>query len=51
MLDAARARVEAVLRQLLDDGSRPLDHLARGDLIDELTGKDANRQKSLAAAL
>ncbi len=35
-LDAVRAGIEAVLDQLLDDGGRPLDHFAGGDLVDEL---------------
>ena len=35
-----RAGVEAVLGQLLHDGAGPLDHFARGDLIDELTGQN-----------
>ena len=42
-LDALRAGVEAVLHQLLDDGSRPLDDLAGGDLIDEVIVEDADR--------
>jgi len=42
-LDAGRARIEAVLDELLDEGRRTLDHLARGDLVDELTGEDADR--------
>ena len=33
--DGGRARVEGVLDQLLHDGGRALDHLARGDLVDE----------------
>ncbi|MCY1549519.1 hypothetical protein D9M68_856890 [compost metagenome] len=32
-LDAPGARVQAVLEQFLDHRSRPLDHLARGDLV------------------
>ena len=35
-LDALRAGVEAVFDQFLDDRGRPLDHLAGGDLVDEL---------------
>jgi hypothetical protein len=31
--DGAGARVDRVLHQLLDDAQRPLDDLARGDLI------------------
>ena len=41
--DAVRAGVEAVLDQLLDDGSRPLDDFAGGDLIDEVVVEDADR--------
>jgi hypothetical protein len=41
-LDAPRAGVERVFHQLLDDGSRPLDHLAGGDLVDELIGQYVN---------
>ena len=32
--DRRRFRVDGILRELLHDGSRPLDDLARGDLID-----------------
>ena len=42
-LDALRAGVEAVLDQLLDDGRRPLDDLAGGDLIDEVVVENADR--------
>ena len=38
-LDAARARVERVLEQLLHDRGRPLHHLARRDLVDEIVGQ------------
>ncbi len=41
-LDAVRTGVEAVLDELLDDRSRPLDHLAGGDLIDERAREDAD---------
>ena len=41
--DRARAGVERVLDELLDDGRRPLDDLAGRDLIDELGRQDANR--------
>ena len=44
-LDAAGTGIEAVLDELLDDRRRTLDHLARGDLIDELTGEDADRHE------
>ena len=32
-VDAGGPGVDRVLEQLLDDARRPLDHLARGDLI------------------
>ena len=34
-LDAGRAGIEGVLHQFLDDARRPLDHLARGDAVDD----------------
>jgi hypothetical protein len=37
--DLGGARVERVFQQLLDHGRGPLDHLAGGDLRDELVGK------------
>ena len=52
-----RAGIERVLDQLLDDGCRALDDLARGDLVDERAFEDpdghgerrGNRRASLAA--
>src|SRR6185312_1436372 len=41
-LDARGAGVEAVLDQFLDHGRRALDHLAGGDLVDELGGQRAD---------
>ena len=41
-LDAPRARIEAVFDEFLDHGGRPLDHLAGGDLIDEIAGKNTD---------
>ena len=41
-LDAARAGVERVLDQLLDDARRPLDHLAGGDAVDDGFGELAD---------
>ena len=41
-LDRARAGVERVLDELLDDGRRPLDDLARGDLVDELRRQNSD---------
>jgi hypothetical protein len=40
--DGARARVEAVLEQLLQHRGGPLDHFARGDLAHEQLGQDAD---------
>ena len=37
--DPAGIRIERVLDQLLDDRGRPLDHLARRDLVDHGVGK------------
>ena len=37
--DGTRARVEAVLDQFLDDGSRPFDDFAGGDLVGDKLGK------------
>ncbi len=34
-VDGGRARVERILDELLDHARRPLDHLARGDLVDQ----------------
>ncbi len=48
--DAARAGIDAVLDQLLEHGRRALDHLARGDLMDELFGQDADRHRRGAEA-
>ena len=49
-LDAPRAGIEAVLDQLLHHGGRTLDDLARGDLVDELFGQDADRHRRGAEA-
>jgi hypothetical protein len=38
-LDRAGARIETVLDQLLDDGRRPLDDLAGGDLVISWSGR------------
>src|SRR5213594_929534 len=35
----ACARVDGILDELLDDGCRPLDNLAGGDLVREVRGK------------
>ena len=37
--DVGRARVQTVLDQFLDDGSRPLDDLAGSDLVNEMVWK------------
>ena len=42
-VDPRRAGVERVLDQLLDDARRPLDHLARGDLVDDARRELADR--------
>ncbi len=42
-LDSARAGVECVLDQFLDDACRTLDHLARGDAINDGFGELADR--------
>jgi len=36
--DPARAGIERVLDQFLDDGGRPLDDLAGRDLVDQILG-------------
>ena len=41
-LDAGRAGVERVLDQLLDHARRALDHLARGDAVDQGLGELAD---------
>ncbi len=41
-LDAGRAGVERVLDQFLDHARRALDHLARGDAVDDAFGKLAD---------
>ncbi len=38
-LDPARTGIERIFHQLLDDGSRSLDDLARGDLVNQGGGK------------
>ena len=40
--DRARSRVETVLDQFLDHGSRALDHLARGDAVDRPIVQDVD---------
>ncbi len=37
-----RACVERVLQELFDNGSGPLDHLARRDFICDIIGEDSN---------
>jgi len=46
--DPPGAGVERVLDQLLDHGSRPLDHFTGGDPVDDLLGKDADRGQGRA---
>ena len=42
-VDAPRAGVDRVLDQLLDRRSRPLDHFAGGDAVDQQRIEAANR--------
>ena len=47
--DAVGARVQGVLQQFLHHGCRPVHHLACGDLVGNLVGKDADAaHKALA---
>jgi hypothetical protein len=48
---ARRARVERVLDELLDDGERPFDDLARGDLRDHLGRQHADPSAALRPGL
>ncbi len=41
-VDAGGLRVEGVLDQLLDDAGRPFHHFARGDLVGDLFGQQAD---------
>jgi hypothetical protein len=41
-VDACGACIERILDQLFHHGGRPLDHLASGNLIDQLFGKNAD---------
>ncbi len=41
-LDARRPGVDGVLHEFFDDGGRPLDHLARGDLVHQVFVEDDN---------
>ena len=41
-LDVLGAGIEGVLDEFLDDARRPLDHLARGDAVDDGFGQLAN---------
>ncbi len=34
-VDVGRAGIDGVFQQFLDDAGRPLDHFARGDLVDD----------------
>ena len=45
-VDGRRAGVEAVFDQFLDDGKRPLDHLAGGDLARKPVGQSMNSHHS-----
>ena len=46
--DRGRPGVERVLDQFLDRRRRPLDHLARGDAVDDKRIETANRHEDLA---
>jgi hypothetical protein len=48
-VDAAGTRVERVLAELLDDGRRPLDHLAGRDLVDEVVGETLDGRQGSAS--
>ena len=41
-VDRGRPRIDSVLDQLLDRGGRALDHLARGNSVDQCRRQDAN---------
>jgi hypothetical protein len=41
-VDRARAGIQGILDQLLDDGGRPVDDLARRDAVDGLIVENAN---------
>src|SRR3954467_1103800 len=41
-LDPGGARVEGVLEHFFDDGGRPFDHLAGGDLVGNSLGKNVD---------
>ena len=41
-VDAARSGVEAVFEQFLERRGGTLDHLARGDLVDQVIGQRAD---------
>jgi hypothetical protein len=49
-LDARRAGVESVLYEFLHDARRPLDHLARGDAVDDAFGKLADGHRRYLVA-
>jgi hypothetical protein len=45
-LNPRRARIEAILDQLLDNRRRSLHHLACGDAIDQVVGKQGAVERS-----
>ena len=45
--DAGSSGIEGILQQLLDDRSRPVHHLAGGDLVGNLVGKYADAAHTL----
>ncbi len=46
-VDTPRPGIETVLDQLLDNGGGAFDHLAGGDLVDQLIGQNADHPDSL----
>lgn len=46
-VNGTRARIERILNQFFDEGSRPLHHLARSDLVDERARQQSNRHDFL----
>ena len=47
-VNAARAGIERVFNELLDDARRTLNHLARGDAVDDGLGELADGHGQLA---
>ena len=49
-VNGAGARIERILNQFFDERRRPLDHLARSDLVDERPRQQSNRHDLLELA-